>query len=211
MYSDNIFAENDQVQKNVLKQLYSNNHLSDHQTFSVLSKTHHSTHSLPIVLEEKSSFTQFLADEKCNLQFFHSFKETGQIINREKNEKKLIRNFDFLSVNMPNDSTIEDGGDEKVPTICVIHSSNAALSTSLNTISAKNTKLMTSNIAHKTLYVMDINKKRRVHCVERPISYITNEQTKATLCFILQLNTYINSEKDFNKMNESYIQSKKVA
>jgi hypothetical protein len=219
MYKDSIFRHNTQAQKNVLKQSPSNNYLLDHQKLSSLSKTYDSIHSLPILFKEKTSFAQFIADEKYNLQFFHSFKETGKIINKQKEKKKLIRNFHLLSVDMPKKcySPLNDWiiFDDKKTSSCVTHSSNFARRVRLNTASATKTKPINDTLSHKWIDIADINRKRRMRCIERHISYMNNEQTKAAICFILQLNTYFNQkplslQKESNKINKDYVESKKV-
>jgi hypothetical protein len=85
----------------ILRQSYSNNCLSNHQNFSFIPEYYNSTHSLPLLFEEKASFAQFIAEEKNNLQFFPSFRKTNDIIRNEKGKKKLMRNFYFLPYNTP--------------------------------------------------------------------------------------------------------------
>jgi len=60
-----------------------------------------------------------------------------------------------------------------------------------------------------------MNNNRHVRHVKREISHTNNDQKKAALCFILQLNTYFNQklltlQKESNQINEYYVQSKKV-
>lgn len=143
MYSDNIFTHDDQIHKNLPKKSYSNNYLLNHQKFSSLSKNYDSIHSLPILLKKNTSFAQFIAEEKYNLQFFHSFKRVQKITDKQKAKKKQIRNFHLLPFNIPKNyySTLNNSKifyDEKVITRAT-HSSNYALNTSmlLNAISRK--------------------------------------------------------------------------
>jgi hypothetical protein len=218
MYSDNIFTEDDQIRKNLPKKSYSNNYLLSHQKFSSLSKNYDSTHSLPILLKKNTSFAQFIADETYNLQFFHSFKEVRKITDKEKEKKKQIRNFHILPFNIPNSyySTLNNSKilfyDEKVLT-CVTHSSNFALNTSMSLNRTRRKKRFIC--AHKMIGIVDINRNRHRRYVKREITYTKNEQKKDALCFILQLNTYFNQklltlQRESNKINEYYVQSKKV-
>jgi hypothetical protein len=201
------------------KQSYSHNCLLNHQNFAYLSKHDNSTHSLPILLDEHTSFAQFIAEEKYGLQFFPSFRKT---IANEKNKKKLIENFDFLSYDVRNNyyslmnclKAYNDFDDGKTA-VCASHSSKFSLSASSSKSSTKKTKSVSTNLARVVIGIININRKRRMRCIERHISYMNNAQTKAALCFIRQLNSYINqknlpSQKEYSESNENYVQSKKV-
>jgi hypothetical protein len=195
-----------------LRQSYSISYILNHQNLSSIPENYNSTHSLPIKFEEKPSFAQFIAEEKQNLRFFPSFRQKNKIISNEKNKKKLMRNFYFLPSKIPNNYHLAMNNskifnNEKPTTTCVTHSSNFSLSTSSN-----NTKSMTENLKHKPIGIINMNQKRRIHCVERHINYMNDDQTKAAVCFILQLNTYINQRilSLQKKYNEYCVQSKKV-
>jgi len=181
-------------QKNtILRQSYSNSCVLNHQNFSFISEYYNSTHSLPLLFEEKASFAQIIAEEKNNLQFFPSFRKTNDIIRNEKGKKKLMRNFYFLPYNIPNNSflatnNIKISDDEKIKT-CMIHSSNFAINTSSDIFRTKRTKSMIRNLRHQAIGIANTNRQRRMYCVERHINYMSHDQTKAALCFILQLNT----------------------
>ncbi len=207
-----------EAQKYLLKQAHSHIDLLGHQKFSPLSKKYGSTRPLPILLKEKTSFAQFITDEKYKLQVFRLLKER-KIVDKQKDKKKLIRNFYLLPFDMLNNNylTLNNSkilDDEKTPTY-VIHSSNFAFSRLPNRTIAKNAKPIKDILAHKAIGIIDINRKRCMLCVERHINYMNNEQRKAALRFLLQLNTYFNQkmlplQNESNKMNEDYVQSKKV-
>jgi hypothetical protein len=201
MYSDNILVDNNKLRKNLPKQSYSSNCLLNHKNYTLLSKHNISTHSLPISPEKHTSFARFIAEEKYNLQFFPSFRKTRKIIDNEKDKKKLIRNFNLLLYNMQNNyysslksPTIFYNGDDEKTTVCASHSSNISLSTLSNISSTKKTKLTSTTLTHQAIGILNINKKRHIRCIERHIRYMSHDQAKSALCFILQLNSYINQD-----------------
>ena len=175
------------VHKTKVKQTYSNNYLSDHHQFSSESKKYNSMYSLPSLVKEKMSFTQFIAKEKYNLQFFHSFKQKQGITDKEK----VIRKRHTLShTKSRNDYTPtitrKQFHKEKSSKYITHDSSDFAISESLESSSTKKTKHMSNLLTHKTIDIITTNKLTQMYCVERHMSYMNDKQTKSALCFILQ-------------------------
>lgn len=215
MYNDNIFPKNKQTQNNILKYSYSHNYLLECQKIFSSSQFDDSNHSLPSLSEEKTSFAQFLANEKYSLKFFRSFKKPRKI----NEKKKLIRNFHLLSFNVPKKYYLPSNNskifEKKTTFTCLTHAANVPSSILSDKSGVQKLKPITGFASQNKIDVINFNKKKGLRCVERHISYMNNEQTKAALCFILQLNSYFNQKilslkKESNKINEYYVPSKRV-
>ncbi|CAF4065199.1 unnamed protein product [Rotaria magnacalcarata] len=96
-------ADNNELQKIALKKSYSNNYVFDHTNLSSLLQHHDSTHSLPNLLKETTSFEQFILEEKNTLELFPSFRRKRSICSYEIDKKNIMTFFHLLPYTIKTD------------------------------------------------------------------------------------------------------------
>jgi len=157
---------------------------------------------LPIFLEEEISFQQFIANEKCNLQSFHSFKTKQMKFDARNDNERLIKyvlgRSCIGSKNISSTSSIEN---------CFYDQRFLS--------NKQKQKSLSHFLDSQPTYARNKYAIKPVYCVERHVDYMNDKQIKAARRFIQQLNTYIQqkmsaSQEHSNRMSHFKRQTKTV-